>query len=256
MLILIFLIITNILTISTAIIDFKDKQEESENNLENERKRSKQAQEQLKKSNSIIEKSNSIIEENKKIMESQQKVFTNTMTVIELQNELNKKNEEIHELQKNVLNNVTGGKSVPQLRIILAGGRGIIAHVINKNNLPVRNVSITLIRFIYDTAEQIDEYTHKMDSNSVKEYNFKIGDLPVDFKTQILEESYTKPFKNFYYRYRVNWQNGYYEGHFSVDDGDKIPYQISNSKIVQYSEGFDLKKAVIVGLNFAEVSSK
>ncbi|MBL0735908.1 hypothetical protein JI750_03355 [Flavobacterium sp. GN10] len=241
MITLICLIGVSILTIVVAVFDFKEKQKESKEALENEIKRSKETQEQLNKSNSIIE-------ENKKIMESQQKVFTNTMTVIELQNELNKKNTEIHELQKNVLNNLIGNKNLPL--IVIGKGKSLKTdetidyylfsfQITNRGNTPIRGAKA----FIWDQYHSClnESVTYENSNNDsftclTKPYadteganrNISIGNLPAqNGYTEFYKTELPQKIKNFRYHVKIEWDNGWVyfgiKGSNDILDKNNIP---------------------------------
>ncbi len=244
MITLICLIGVSILTIFVAVFDFQEKQEESKKALKDEIKRSEETQEQLRKSNSIIE-------ENKKIMESQQIVFSNTMTVIELQNELNKKNAEIHELQKNVLNNLIGNKNLP-LIVIGKGKSGktdeaieyylLSFQITNRGNTPIRGAKAFIWDMYHSCLNESIVYNENTNNNSPSftcltkpyanpegaERNITIGNLPAqNGYSKFYETELPQKIKDFRYHIKIEWDNGFVyfglKGSNNVLDKNNIP---------------------------------
>lgn len=245
MLLLICVIIGSIITITAAIIDYRIKLSEKDEELQIEKKRTGEFEK-------IIEKSNSILEKNNSILQTQHEVIESSSKIISLQDELNQKNIKIQKLQGETLQNLTGGDGVPKLKIV-SNGVTINVNVENDQNYPIRNVEIVIERAVFDGFVDSPDGNGRIgtDVNNL-DTTIKVDDIQNKTTKTIYSDRYKKEFKEFYYVFRVKWQNGFYIAGFH-NDSAKGKSSIYDIAITNYSDNLDLADAFSVNLVLGEL---
>jgi hypothetical protein len=231
----------SLITIVAGFVDYRNKLQEKQEQLDSEIKRSQEIQTLLSKSQDIIAKSNTIIG-------SQQTVIDTSKKIIGLQNELNVKNNQIQKLQNTTYDNITGGSNIPHAQFMVVSRFGLSGWVANKNKeLPVRNVSMevnaSIMDFFKDTGKG---YSKSNNPNAIKHYKFQIGDLSKNSQQDVFGEGDKSIYNEVMYGYSVRWLNGFYTGSIVVKLNNAGDYEVTQNQIDSYSEGLDLKGVVLV----------
>lgn len=247
MLTLICVIVGCIITIIAAFADYNSKLDDSKEQLELEQKRNAEYK-------TIIEKSNNILTNSNTLIESQKTVIDTAAEIIKLQNELSEKNNIIQKLQNETFENLTGGKGVPRLRIFAFGSK-IFANIINDTKYPIKNVEVTVEKMVHDYLIPSPDGNGGSTSNpdAYSEYLISIGDMQNKKSKRLMDVSFIKEYFDYYYIFRVTWQNGYYTGGFHFKKGDDGLPIITDNHITIYSEGLDLNHKMSVNDKFARV---
>lgn len=223
MLTLICVSVISVVTIIAALIDYRNKLDDKQEQLNTERKRADEYKNIIEKSNSILVKTNTILE----------------------------KNIELQKIQTETLQNVTGN-GIPKLYIVVTGVN-IHINIINDEDYPVKNVEVKLERVTYDyfVPDKDGNGSRSENPNAFVEKEIKFGDLQNKKTKSLYEERFPFEYKDFLYIYRVTWQNGNYTGGFHYKNKEQA--EITDQNITMYSDNLDLKDAVWINGEYSKV---
>ncbi len=202
-----------VLTVFGALWENKDKLVEKQKSLDNEITRNKEYVSIIKKSDSMLQKQHDVIHKSN--------------TIIGLQNELKNANQKIITLQNSTMNQITGGSSLPFLKIVIAPMNSYYGQTIffisNIGKFTIHSTSFDIIDFndnikeiISQTGEEGDFSLNSTSKNNVNDLNklANIGEIPPTFESKIYEGTFPRSIKYLSYTFNLRWLNGYYTGTF------------------------------------------
>lgn len=242
--------------IAGAYFQYRNRIDDQKSALTKEQRRLRESEQRAIESEVILKKAT-------KIISSQKEVIDQTQKIVGLQEELAKKNGAIIDLQNKAIAQITGGEGVPKVYFWVSPSN-LTVLLQNDTELPIKSVSVSVERHVLDYAI---EHNEKHPGNvavpryaeldeDIKLDNLYNGDIGIGFVKNIKEWRFEKAYKKIRYDYIVRWQNGFYEGTFTIEPSEKDLAKITQDWIWTYTKGYEYGKAVRINYQYSNFNQE